>query len=238
MNKSRYVYAAPLDALAVTLIACTFLAIWSLWPASKTGNHAKARPFQETSYVFMASPVDNSRDPTQLVRPPMESGGGGHEYLNDREAVAPSRMDAAVLLERSPASRLTLTELDLEGDAREEHAQAYVDTVLLAHPPVSAAGLIRVRLSDELVAGEFDTTVLSSMPVPDHEQSWTIRADVALDEHGSVTHVLLTTAAEDAGLNAAVLRALYGSHGKRNGQPFEGTVTISATGDSLPGTTQ
>lgn len=238
MNKSRYVHAAPLDVLAITLTACTFFAIWSLWPASRAGHKTKSKAIQETSYSFLSSLADNSRDPTQLVRPLLGSGGRGHEDFNDIEAVTPSRMDAATLLERTPSSRPTVTELYLEGETVERRTHAYIDTSPLSSHAVSAAGTIRVRLSEELAAGEFDTSILSGIPVPYHEQSWIIRAYVTLDEHGSVAQVLLTTATEDAGLNAAVLRALYGSRGKSNGQPFEGIVTISANGNRPPKRTE
>lgn len=164
-----------------------------------------------------------------LVRPLSGSGEIEQEDF-DIDVVAPSRSDLARLLDR-PCSAVRIPPgLDLKDDTVERRIRAYVDTpVFTSIPPVKPQP-VRVSVSSVLCAREFNTPVLSAASFSRLEQPWILKAFVEVDEHGSVSQVLLETPTADAELNAAVLRALYGSHAGRSDQPTDGIVAISGRG--------
>ncbi|MEI6807222.1 MAG: hypothetical protein WCN95_00730 [bacterium] len=231
MNKTRFVHAIPVDSLVAVMTACSFFAIWLLWPSTKGVPQTGGMSFQGTRYVFRSAPASNLRDPTALVRPLLGSGEIGREDFDDTEATTQDRTDLTKLMERSSGPGTSSLQLSLQDDPVARLTRAYVDTpVFVQAPAVTTTGLVRINVSAKLQVREFDTSVLVAATLPQHEQAWTIRAFVEVDEHGSVSHVFLETASASAELNEAVLRALYGSRSRKSELPSDGVLIISGAG--------
>lgn len=230
MNKTRFIHAVPVDALVSVMTAFCFFAIWLLWPSTKAGPHAGGTGVQVTRYIFRSTPVSTLRDPTALVRPLLGSGDIGREDFDDTETTA-GRSDLAKLLERSKVAGTPFLQLSMQDDPIARRMPPYVDSPVFARASaVTPQGLVRINVSGTLLAREFDTATLAAATLPQHEQPWTIRAFVEVDEHGSVSQVFLETPSVNAALNAAVLRALYGSRARKNALPSDGVVSVSGAG--------
>lgn len=230
MNKTRFVHAPPLDTLAVILVACSFGAICLLWPASKTSGRGSSVAPRGTRFIFRAVPVDDARYPTFFVSPPIASSGMGVEDFDMNEAIVPGRIDLSKLLGRPDPAGEPGSDLDLSDTSPERLVRPYVNTPVFAAPPAANLPAVRVAVSGALRTRNFDTSVLSTTPMPKREGSWVLRVFLEVDERGTVTQALLETPTADAELNSAALRAVYGSRAAPGAQPCDGVIVVSGTG--------
>lgn len=230
MTKTRFIHAVPVDAIILVLTAFSFFGMWFLWPVSKASTRTRDAVFQSTRYIFRASPGSNLRDPTQLVHPLSSAAGLDRNYFDDLEAVTPGRTDQAKLLEQPSSAGTNRQDSDVLWDPVERRIRSYVESPVFVRNPTPPPGTVRVSVSSSLRNRAFDTSILSAVALPQPEQPWILKASVEVDDHGTVDRVFLDLPTSSADLNAAVLRALYGSRARRDELPCEGIVTVLGTG--------
>lgn len=231
----------PLDVTFTAVLTVAWFALWLLWPWSQAQSVPEEEPVEPgTTFSFSrAVPgIDPGRQATMMVLPsPAGFSGFVVEQALSHEALTAMRPNTSRVLELSEWNAGGAGDSLGDGPGRwfikpiGRYEPVSSETPLFNFKAQSPVTNVTLAMSSTLTACGLEVAVDSARSVLRSKAAWIVGAQVEVDQRGSVTHVFIDKPADVAGVNQAVLRALYSAVAKRPGRACAGNVTLSWPGN-------